>query len=119
MKDEVDQFEPRDALEQIKEAEAKAISIIQEAREKKSVEIIQEAQEEARKIIQDHLTRTREKARKKREISIQLAENKAKKIRKTSGDEASDLHHKAEAQIPAAVKKTAEKIKGYLKGLDY
>ena len=115
MKDAVDQVDPRDALKQIKAAETKAKKIIQEAREKESVKIVQEAQEEARKIIQDHLAQTREKARKEREVSIQLAEDEVKKIRERSEKEASNLRIKAEALIPEAVKKTAAKIREHLK----
>ena len=117
MKDKSDQVEPQDALNQIKGAEAEAKKIIQRAREKDSMRIIQEAQEEARKIIEEHLSGIRDKARNTRLTLIQQAEKEAEEIRKNAEKEATALRKKAEILIPEAVRKTANKISALLKKL--
>ncbi len=69
-----------DALQKIKESEAEARKIIQEAREKTSVKIIQDAHKDAEQIKERMIGEARQKAQEKKRSIIQEAEHEVKKI---------------------------------------
>jgi len=104
------------ALQKIKEAEEKAKSIIQDAREKHAPRVIQDAFDEAKAIKGSALTKARAEAEKKKKAIIQKATKEAEKIKLETEKEAASLSKSAEKAVSKAVEKAAQKIDQFIEG---
>lgn len=110
------QSRPFQALKEIKSAEDRARSVMQEAREKTSRKIIEDAHEDARKIRDSVLAEARKKAENKRNEIIHDAEKQAVETGQQAQSEMSSLKKKIQAHRQTAVKKTAETIRKRFSG---
>jgi vacuolar-type H+-ATPase subunit H len=104
------------ALEKVKDAEARARRIVREAQEKISAQIIKDASEESERIKQDHLVRVKEAAEAKKKAVLAAALKEAEKIGIRAETEAAALRQKAAASKAEAVKKVTRRIKELLEG---
>jgi vacuolar-type H+-ATPase subunit H len=105
-----------EALQKVKEAEERALTIIQEAREKLTQEIIRKASEEAEKIKMRALARAKEEAEAYRKTILEKAADEAKAIRAEAEEEAAGIRRRAAELLDEAVKKTSLKVKEFLQG---
>jgi vacuolar-type H+-ATPase subunit H len=116
MSDEPQKNLALDALQKIKDAEAEACRIVQEAREKTSAKIIQDAYKEADQIKERLLEEARKQAKEKKDSIIQDAEIEVEQIVEEARSEIDRLR-----KIPAdtrarAIAKVAESIRNSIEG---
>lgn len=107
-----------DALQKIKEAEAEARKIVQDAREKTSVKIIQDAYKDAEQIKERMLMEARKDAQEKRESIIQDAQNEVKDIEKEIKTEIDRLQRISANTRTQAITKVAASIRSAIEGGD-
>lgn len=107
-------FSPQEALSKVKEAEAEAGRLVQDAREKESVQILQDAQDEAHKTREALLSEARKTAEEQKTAAVQNAEAEAMQIRQDSEVEIQSLRKAVEPLKAEAVAKTVEKIAALL-----
>jgi vacuolar-type H+-ATPase subunit H len=105
-----------DALQKIKEAEAEARKIIQDAREKTSVKIIRDANKEAEQNKKRVLDEARKQVQKVKKAIIQDAEIEVKRINKETQKEIDDLRERSEETKTEAITKVAANIRNYIEG---
>ncbi len=101
---------PQEALSKVKEAEAKAGLLVQNARDTESVQILQDAQEDAHKVREALLSEARRSAEQQKTTAVKNAEAEALRIRQETEAELQSLRKAVEPLIPGAVTKTKEKI---------
>jgi vacuolar-type H+-ATPase subunit H len=105
-----------DALQKIKEAEAEAGKIIQDAREKKSVKIIQDAYKEADDIKERLIAEARKQAQEKKKSIIQDAHIEVGKIKEETQAEIDRLRQISADTRTQAIVKVADRIRSAIQG---
>jgi vacuolar-type H+-ATPase subunit H len=105
-----------DALQKIKEAEAEAQKIIQEAREKTSVKIIQDAHKDADEIKERMLGEARDQARKRKISIIQDAQVEVGKIAEETQAEIDRIRDMTANTKSRAIEKVAANIRSAIEG---
>jgi vacuolar-type H+-ATPase subunit H len=100
-----------DALQKIKEAEAEARQIVQDAREKTSEKIIQDAYKDAEQIKERVLVEARKKAQEKKKSIIRDAHNEVKSIEEKTREEIDRLLKISSKSRTQAIAKVAASIR--------
>jgi vacuolar-type H+-ATPase subunit H len=107
-----------EALQKIKEAEAEARKIVQDAREKTSVKIVQDAYKDAEQIKERVLMEARKEAQEKKKSIIQDAHNEVKDIEKEIKAEIDRLQSVSADTRTQAITKVAASIRCAIEGGD-
>jgi vacuolar-type H+-ATPase subunit H len=105
-----------DALQKIKEAEAEARKIVEDAQDKTSVKIIQDAYEDANQIKERVLLEARKQAQEKKESIIQSAKIEVKEIEDEIQAGIDRLQKISSKRRNQAVAKVAESIRRVIEG---
>jgi vacuolar-type H+-ATPase subunit H len=103
------------ALKKIRESEEKARKIILDAMEEVNSGILPQAHQKAKDKKEKSLEEARSRAKKNKEQVIRNAQKEAEKIGKDAKDEIRELRRQMEQTLPAAVERVAEKIEEMLK----
>jgi vacuolar-type H+-ATPase subunit H len=104
------------ALEKVKDAEARARRIVQEAQEITSAQMIKDASEESERVKQNQLVMARKAAEARKKAILAAALKEAEKIRIEAEKETAALRQKAAASKAEAVKKMTRRIRELLEG---
>ncbi len=104
------------ALEKIKEAEAKARSIVESVKEKEVPSLLQAARDKAKARKEEIIQQAKKEAEKRKAAIIAQAEQEAAAIRQGAEEEAKKMEERAAANLAQAVKIITERILQELKG---
>lgn len=91
-----------EAIQKVKEAEARAKSILEETRSKEIPEIMAKAAEEAKAVAEEILAGAKEEAEKRKQMIIAQAKKQAEEIRKETREEIEKIEKTAEEKFASS-----------------
>lgn len=108
-----------EALQKVKEAEARAKAIIEETRSKEIPKILAKASEEAKAMVEEIIARAKEEAERRKQTIVAQARKQAEAIRKETKQEIEKIENTAKEKIVFSwqsilqlIKKEIESSKG-------